>query len=203
MGRKTHWDRVYQSNEDHEVSWYQPRPEKSLQLIERCELPPSARVIDVGGGTSRLVDCLLDAGHSNVGVLDVSQTALERTGQRLGNRAASVKWIVSDVTKYEPSHRWDLWHDRAVFHFLVDETDRERYREALLQSLEPNGHVVMATFGPQGPERCSGLPVVRRNPDSLQRALGSEFNLLESLIEKHKTPKGAVQEFLYCRFQRR
>jgi len=203
MGRKTHWDRVYQSNEDHEVSWYQPRPETSLQLIERCELSPSAQVIDVGGGTSRLVDCLLDAGYSKVGVLDVSETALERAGERLGDRAAAVQWIVSDATEYEPSHRWDLWHDRAVFHFLVEEADRERYRETLLRSLEPNGHVVMATFGPQGPERCSGLTVVRRDPDSLRRALGSEFELLENLIEEHKTPKGAVQEFLYCRFQRR
>ncbi len=203
MGRRTHWELVYQSNEDHEASWHQPRPETSLQLIERCGLPRSARIIDVGGGTSRLVDCLLDAGFAGVGVLDVSQTALERTRGRLGDRAASVEWIVSDATEYEPAHRWDLWHDRAVFHFLVDDGDCDRYREALLRGLEPGGHVVIATFGPRGPKRCSGLPVRRRDSDSLQLALGSEFELLESLIEEHKTPKGAIQEFLYCRFQRR
>jgi len=203
MGRKTHWERVYQSNADHEVSWYQPRPETSLKLIERCEPAPSARVIDVGGGTSRLVDCLLDAGYGHVGVLDVSELALERTAERLGDRAASVQWIASDATEYQPTLSWNLWHDRAVFHFLTDEVDRERYRQALLRSLEPKGHVVMATFGPQGPERCSGLPVIRRDPESLEQALGSEFELLESLIEEHKTPKGAVQEFLYCRFRRR
>jgi ubiquinone/menaquinone biosynthesis C-methylase UbiE len=159
-------------------------------------------VIDVGGGTSRLVDCLLDAGLGHVGVLDVSETALERTADRLGDRAALVQWIVSDATEFQPTNQWDLWHDRAVFHFLVDQSDQDRYRDVLLRSLEPSGHVVMATFGPRGPERCSGLPVVRRDPDGLQRALGTEFELLENLIEEHTTPKGAIQEFLYCRFRR-
>jgi SAM-dependent methyltransferase len=203
IDRKKHWQKVYESKTEDQMSWFQPRPEMSLRLIRETGVSPGARIIDIGGGASRLIDCLLDAGYCRLGVLDITDGGLAISRNRLGPRAAEVEWIVSDVERYKPENSWDVWHDRAVFHFLVGEPLRAKYKRALEQALSPKGHVVLATFGSRGPERCSGLPVRRYSAEALSAELGSSFALRESLIEYHRTPSGTVQEFLYSRFQRR
>ena len=202
MSDETHWQRVHDKYEEDQVSWFQAKPETSLQLIHDAGISPSARIIDVGGGASCLVDNLLDAGYSQLGVLDIADRGMARARQRLGARAKKVQWVVSDVTRYEPDAPWDLWHDRAVFHFLVNATEREQYRQVLEKTVAPGGHVIIATFGLDGPERCSGLPVVRYGADELSAELGNSFNLKKSLNENHHTPDGATQQFLYTWFQR-
>jgi SAM-dependent methyltransferase len=201
MSRQKHWQQVYASKDETAVSWFQAVPQVSLRMIHDTGLEAAARIVDVGGGASRLVDHLLDRGFQHLSVLDIARGSLEHAKNRLGPRADVVEWIVSDVTAFRPERTWDLWHDRAVFHFLVDEADRADYVQALKRALAPGGHTILATFGPEGPERCSGLPVVRYDAAALQVALGSEFKLVEQEIEHHQTPSGAIQEFLYCRFQ--
>ena len=198
MSKRGHWQSMYETKAEDEVSWFQERPAVSLCLIEEIGLPRSARIVDVGGGASRLVDCLIDAGHTNLSVLDLADAALAKARDRLGRRAADVEWIVADATHYTPESPWDLWHDRAVFHFLVEADERELYREALLRALAPGGHIIIATFGPEGPMRCSGLPTMRYGPDELCAMLGPGFTLRKSVIEDHRTPSGATQQFLYC-----
>ena len=202
MSDEQHWQRVHEKNAEDQVSWFQARPEPSLRLIEKTGVSRTAGIIDVGGGASRLVDNLLDAGYSRLGVLDIADRSMARTRERLGPRAEAVQWTVSDVTRYEPETRWDLWHDRAVFHFFVNATERERYRQVLGKAVAPGGHVVIATFGPDGPERCSGLPVVRYGAYELSAVLGDAFSLKESLINNHRTPSGAEQQFIYAWFER-
>jgi SAM-dependent methyltransferase len=202
MTNQRHWQQVHESKVEEQVSWFQARPEMSLRLIKETGVTRGARIIDVGGGASRLVDCLLDDGFSSLAVLDIAEGGLSKAKQRLGARAKNVEWIVSDVTSYRAATQWDLWHDRAVFHFLVDESAREAYRQVVERAVGPRGHVILATFGPDGPERCSGLPVVRYGAEDLSAELGSAFTLRRSVIEQHRTPAGAVQEFLYCWFER-
>jgi hypothetical protein len=202
MDKKTHWQQVYQSRREEQMSWFQARPELSLQLIRDTHLPLHSAILDVGGGASRLVDCLLDAGYSEIAVLDIADAGLTVARRRLTARAARVQWIVSDVTRYRPTCSWDLWHDRAVFHFLVEAAERERYRQTLEHAVASRGHVILATFGPQGPERCSGLPVVRYGATELGAELGAAFELRRIVTEQHSTPSGAVQEFQYSWFQR-
>lgn len=201
--RHAHWEGVYERLADDEVSWYQQRPASSLRLVERTGKGASASVLDAGGGTSRLVDALLDAGFTRPAVLDVSETALERARQRLGPRAARVQWIAADVTRWRPDRTFDVWHDRALFHFLVEARDRVAYRDALGAALPPGGDVIIGTFAPDGPERCSGLAVVRYDPAALAAELGPAYRLIETAAEDHLTPKGKVQRFQFCRFQRR
>jgi trans-aconitate methyltransferase len=198
MLRDQHWDHVYQAKESNAVSWYQEAPEASLTLLQAAGLNVDSCVIDVGAGQANLVDCLLDRGLKCVTILDVSSAAVSRTRQRLGDRATSVNWIVADVTSDWSVPPVDLWHDRAVFHFLIDTGDRRRYVEHLRQSLKPGGSAVIATFAPDGPSRCSGLPVARYSPESLVAELGSEFELQRSSIELHQTPVGTTQSFLYA-----
>jgi len=200
--RREHWDHVYGSKSPQQVSWYQDTPESSLELIAHTGAGPEAAVIDVGGGASLLVDHLLDAGYRDLTVLDVSERALELARSRLGQRANDVAWIHADVTAVELDHHYDVWHDRAVFHFLTDEDDRRRYGELLHATVPPAGHVIVATFAPDGPERCSGLPVVRYSPDSLTGALGPDLSLVETWDERHRTPAGRTQHFIFCRFRR-
>ncbi len=202
IDRRAHWDEVYRSKATRELTWYQPKPETSLRLIESAGLDTDARVLDVGGGTSTLVDCLLDTGYDNLGVLDVSPVVLQRTRRRLGARAGSIEWLLADVTHFEPSHSWDLWHDRAVLHFLTDPEDMLGYRRSMLAALAEDGHAVISTFGPEGPTKCSGLDVRRHDVGSLSEALGPTMQLVESVLEEHVTPKDATQQFLYCRFRR-
>lgn len=198
-GGREHWDKVYSTKGERDVSWYAPHLERSLAFLEAAGVGPTARVIDVGGGASTFVDDLLDRGYENPTVLDVSQTALDAARSRLGERAGRVRWICADVLDAPlPEAAYDFWHDRAVFHFLRDPADRERYVAAVRRSLKPGGHVVVATFGPHGPEKCSGLDVMRYSPDALHGEFGPGFVRLASATETHVTPRGTQQEFIYC-----
>ena len=201
MSGESHWNKIWTKYRETEVSWFQEKPLLSLDLIKRHTVDRNVRVLDVGGGSSRLVDYLLTSGFGHIGVLDIAVPALNVAEVRLGDRASSVEWIVSDVTAYEPSQPWDVWHDRAVFHFLVDAGDRQSYVQSLRRSLCPNGIVVIGAFGPEGPKKCSGLDVKRHSPESLCKAFGSEFVLVESQLEIHQTPDGTNQQFVYCVFQ--
>ena len=200
--RKAHWERVWAEKDETTTSWYQEYPAVSLGLIARAGIGPGDAVIDVGGGASRLVDYLLDAGYADVTVLDVSAAGLARARRRLGGRAATVRWIECDVTAFRPARRYRLWHDRAVFHFLRDAPDRARYVEALDRALAPDGQAVIATFGPDGPLKCSGLDTVRYSARELAAELGAHWALLEEQAELHRTPAGGEQRFGYCRFAR-
>jgi SAM-dependent methyltransferase len=200
--RRAHWDQVYRTKAASEVSWYEAHPQCSLRLLQATRVRPEEPIIDVGGGASLLAEELLDAGYGDVSVLDVSAEALEKVRARLGARASAVSLISEDVTAFRPERRYALWHDRAVFHFLVDPADRERYIEALRRALRPQGHLIIATFGPSGPERCSGLPARRYDAQALAAELGREFRLVESALQTHRTPWNSTQEFLYGRFER-
>lgn len=201
QARQDHWDAVYQKKRADEVSWYESRPEKSLDLMRSTGVRDDDPIIDVGGGASRLVDELLAAGHGDLTVLDVSASVLEKLRERLGSAASSVTLVHQDVTAFQPARRYALWHDRAVFHFLTQREDRELYIGALRRGIRPGGHVLMATFGPDGPERCSGLPTVRYDAATLAAELGADFALVESFLVVHRTPWNANQQFLYCRFR--
>lgn len=203
MDRKAHWDNVYATKVAHEVGWFQPRPETSLQLIARSGIGREEPLIDVGGGASLLVDRLLDEGWTDVSVLDISPSALSATGQRLGERAGRVHWLQEDAARFAPPRRYAVWHDRAAFHFLTDPAEQAAYVKAATDGVRPGGCLVVATFGPDGPEKCSGLPVVRYAPADLAQVFGGGFDLAETLEELHTTPWGALQQFVYCRFVRR
>jgi SAM-dependent methyltransferase len=200
--RRAHWDKVYGSKALSQVSWYEPKPDQSLTRIRDTGVQPRDPVIDVGGDASLLIDELLSAGFRDVTVLDVSAEVLRTLRDRLGERGTSVTLLQDDVTSFRPTRRYAVWHDRAVFHFLMEREDRERYLDALRKALLPNGHVIMATFGPAGPDRCSGLPVMRYDAGALAAELGAEFPLIDSSLVVHHTPWGAQQQFLYCRFDR-
>jgi SAM-dependent methyltransferase len=196
---RKHWNSIYGRKAADQVSWFRPHLERSIGFIESAGVGRDARIIDVGGGTSTLVDDLLDRGYADLTVLDISAAAIEVARVRLGARAAQVKWLVGDITTVElPRRAYDFWHDRAVFHFLADEAERRRYVEAVRHALKPGGHIVVATFGPEGPERCSGLEVVRYTPDGLHAEFGGEFQKVASTTELHTTPWGTVQQFVYC-----
>jgi len=199
MDAKEHWEKVYTSKAPDAVSWYRPHLETSLALIERAAGSPSAAIIDVGGGESTLVDDLLDRGYENITVLDVSQVAIEVTKKRLGQAADRVRWIAADITKVhlEPSG-YDVWHDRAVFHFLTASEQRAEYVRSVVSAVRPGGHVIVSTFGPEGPKKCSGLEVVRYDAQSLHHQFGAHFRLVDSSKEMHQTPFGTTQQFLYC-----
>jgi len=202
-GAKDQWDDVYRRKGAEGVSWFQPQLKLSLRLIDGLGLPSSAAIIDIGGGASTLVDDLVGRGFRDVSVLDLSRQALELTRRRLGERGAGVTLLEADVVAAELSEsRYDLWHDRAVFHFLTDETARRRYVAAAARSLKPGGRIIVATFGPAGPAQCSGLDVVRYDPDSLHHELGRQFQPVSHLEESHTTPGGATQAFVYCLFRR-
>ncbi len=198
--RKGHWEQIYRTRSDREVSWFQPDPRLSLELIAAAGISPEQPIIDVGGGASRLVDALLAAGYEDVSVLDVAGEALRSSQRRLGPLQAWVGWFEQDVTRFAPPRRFAIWHDRAVFHFLTDPADRLAYRRLLERAVLPGGQVIIAAFALDGPERCSGLEVVRYSPDTLAAELGRDFQLLEHRTESHTTPAGKIQKFSYCRF---
>lgn len=195
--RKTHWETVYREKQPDEVSWFQEHPEKSLEIILDTGVELNRPVIDVGGGASTLVDQLLHAGYSDVSVMDISGAALAHSRSRLGAEAGQVAWIEGDVTEFVPSRQYALWHDRAVFHFLTRESDRRNYRHVLQKALPPGGQVIIATFAPDGPEKCSGLTVERYGAGKLQAALGAGFELLNTVKEAHRTPAGQLQHFAW------
>jgi 2-polyprenyl-3-methyl-5-hydroxy-6-metoxy-1,4-benzoquinol methylase len=196
---KTHWENVYATRAPESVSWYRAHLETSLALIERATNARSASIIDIGGGESTLVDDLLLRGYGNVTVLDVSRTAIEVTKKRLGSPAEQVRWLVADIAAVDlKPHAYDLWHDRAVFHFLTTPERRIAYVRQVTRAVKPGGHVIVRTFGPEGPRECSGLEVVRYDAESLHGEFGRHFRLIESSKELHQTPLGTTQQFLYC-----
>lgn len=196
---KMHWEAVYAQRTPDSVSWFQPHAEHSLELIARAGLTRDAAIIDVGGGASTLADDLLARGYHDLTVLDLSAAALAAAQVRLGDDARRVSWVEADITAVDlPRQRYDLWHDRAVFHFLTDVAQRHAYVERVLQSVKPGGHVIVATFAEDGPDHCSGLPVMRYGADALHAEFGAPFELLEHSRETHHTPGGAVQQFVYC-----
>jgi hypothetical protein len=201
-GKQKHWNEVYTGIGALKVSWFQPRADISLRLIRNSGATAESAIIDIGGGSSVLVDQLLDEDFRDVSVLDISEEALAASKQRLGDRAAWVHWIVADVLTWIPPRTYDVWHDRAVFHFLTEEGDRALYRAVLKKALRKNGGLVVGSFAEDGPERCSGLPVHRWSADALAAELGPSFRLIESLKHAHHTPKGAVQPFSWTRFER-
>ena len=199
MDPKTHWETVYRTKDVHEVSWFQSEARRSLDLITRVSPDRSAPIIDVGAGASVLVDDLLAAGYLDVSVLDVSEAALEISRARLGTDAAKVKWMRADVRRAQLDEgAYAVWHDRAVFHFLTDPADRAAYVEQVRRAVMPGGYVLVATFAEDGPEYCSGLPVVRYSAEGLHSEFGTDFQLVRSEHEDHRTPAGGEQSFLYC-----
>jgi SAM-dependent methyltransferase len=199
MDPKSHWETIYRTKDVHEVSWFQPEARRSLDLIMRVCPDRSAPIIDVGAGASVLVDNLLAAGYQDLSVLDLSEAALGISRDRLGTDSAKVKWIRADVLRAQFDERaYAVWHDRAVFHFLTDATDRQAYVEQVRRAVSPGGHVLVATFAEDGPEYCSGLPVVRYSAEGLHSEFGTDFQLVRSEHEDHRTPGGAEQSFLYC-----
>jgi SAM-dependent methyltransferase len=203
MTSKNHWETVYATKAPESLSWYQAHADDSLRLLQAAGLPLDAAIIDVGGGASTLVDDLLNLGYQRITVLDLSGTALAVARERLGARAAAVQWLEDDIlTANLPDYAYDVWHDRAVFHFLTGLADQQAYVRAVLQALKPGGTLLLATFAVDGPTTCSGLPVVRYSPERLQETLGTAFLLLGHERFRHRTPGGGEQHFLYCRFQR-
>lgn len=199
QNQKAHWEKIYQTKQPDAVSWFQAHAMRSLEIIRSIGAPADANIIDVGGGTSTLVDDLLNDGFRHVSVLDLSASALEVAHARLGARGDDVLWIAGDIRDVNLSDQaYDIWHDRAVFHFLTDPADRAAYVRQVMKAVKPGGHVIVATFAPDGPEQCSGLPVVRYAPDQLHGEFGPSFELVEHASEAHKTPWGAVQHFVYC-----
>lgn len=200
--RKHHWETIYAAKPSTQHSWYQPTPAVSLALIRAAGLNPTAKIIDIGGGASTLPDHLLAEGYRALTVLDLAAAALDQSRQRLGPAAAPVDWIAADILTWQPATRYALWHDRAVFHFLIDPASRRAYLATLARSLQPGATVILATFALDGPEKCSGLPVRRYSPQTLADELGPAFTLRETATEDHHTPSGGLQRFVYCRFTR-
>jgi 2-polyprenyl-3-methyl-5-hydroxy-6-metoxy-1,4-benzoquinol methylase len=199
MDSETHWEDVYKTKAPNAVSWYRAHLDRSLELIVGAAPERMASIIDVGGGESTLVDDLLARGYRNLTILDVSQTAIGVTRARLGAAAQSVQWLYADITKVTlPAASFDVWHDRAVFHFLTSVADRVAYVQSVAQSVKAGGRVIVSTFGPQGPTQCSGLATVRYDAEGLHHEFGNRFQLIESSTELHETPFGTQQQFLYC-----
>jgi ubiquinone/menaquinone biosynthesis C-methylase UbiE len=204
MDFQKHWSEVYQNKASDNVSWYQEKPERSLKLIEEIGLSKNARIIDVGAGASTLVDHLLKLGYSEISLLDISPESLDISKKRLGEKSLHLKWLVGDITSIElPNAAYELWHDRAVFHFLTEAAQQQAYLEKIKQSLAPNGHLIIATFASDGPLQCSGLDVMRYDAERLERFFGNDFSLLGSSSESHLTPWASEQKFIYCHFQRK
>jgi SAM-dependent methyltransferase len=200
--RQEHWNGIFTTKAEDAVSWFQATPETSLRLIRACNLPKDANILDVGAGASHLPDALLEEGFTDIAVLDVSAAALAKTKARLGDKGAAIRFIVADLASWKPDLTVDLWHDRAVLHFLTEERDRLAYADALRCAVRPGGFVLISGFALRGPERCSGLPVVRVAPNTLATLLGPNFDLLDAFEEDHPTPSGGRQRFVFTRFHR-
>jgi SAM-dependent methyltransferase len=202
VGRSAHWENVYKTKGEREVSWFQQHPAPSLDLIALTGVSARAAIIDIGGGASRLVDALVERQTGQITILDLSKMALDAAKARLGNKAANVRWEVADVTKWDPAQAYELWHDRAAFHFLTSPADQSAYVDRLKKALAPGGYVIIGTFALDGPERCSGLPIVRHDAASLSEILGTDFKLIDARRHDHATPWGALQRFQFSTFRR-
>ena len=198
--RKEHWEKVYSTKQPYEVSWTQEIPKMSLDFFHSFNLPKTSNIIDIGGGDSNLVDYLLNEGYENISVLDISETAINKAKQRLGEKAVKVNWIVSDVTEFKPTSNYDCWHDRATFHFLTSSEDMNTYLETARRAV--NGFMVIGTFSDQGPKKCSMLDVHQYTEEELQQQLSDGFSKLKCVTEDHKTPFNTIQNFLFCSFKR-
>ncbi|MFT6477441.1 MAG: ubiquinone/menaquinone biosynthesis C-methylase UbiE [Spirosomataceae bacterium] len=200
--RTEHWEHIYQTKTLTEVSWFQPKPETSLAFFKQFNVPTNAKIIDIGGGDSFLVDHLLDLGYKDISVLDISTNAIERAKERLGNQAKEVKWIVADAAKFKPVEKYDFWHDRAAFHFLTNENDIETYVETARNSIAPAGVLVIGTFSEQGPTKCSGIEIKQYSENSMTTRLQSFFEKIKCITVDHKTPFDTIQNFIFCSFKK-
>ncbi|MEI6766710.1 MAG: class I SAM-dependent methyltransferase [Bacteroidota bacterium] len=200
--RKKHWDKIYQSKQLNEVSWYQPVPTVSLDFIKQYNIPESAKIIDVGGGDSLFADTLLDLGYRNITVLDISEVAIKRAKQRLGSRASQVTWIIADAASFIPTEQFDFWHDRATFHFLTNEQEIERYLDTVNKHIKPKGILVIGTFSEQGPKKCSGIDIKQYSEGSMSDRLKKFFEKIKCISVDHKTPFDTIQNFIFCSFRK-
>ena len=203
ISEQQHWDKVYSTKAEDEVSWFQLYPKTSMEFVEMFNLPLNANIIDIGGGDSHLVDALLDKGYQNIYVLDISAIAIQRAKQRLGERASKVHWIVSDVTTFEPPVQFDFWHDRAAFHFLTTEDKIYRYISIAEDAIKKKGYLVLGTFSENGPEKCSGLDIRQYSETSMSARFEISFDRIKCIQEDHTTPSNAVQKFLFCSFKKK
>jgi 2-polyprenyl-3-methyl-5-hydroxy-6-metoxy-1,4-benzoquinol methylase len=200
--RKKHWEQIYQTKQLNEVSWYQSTPDTSLNFFDQFKIPKEAKIIDVGGGDSLLVDHLLDRGYADITVLDISESALLRAKLRLGDQAARVKWIIADAASFLPAEQYDFWHDRAAFHFLTQEKEIENYINTVQKSIKPSGILVIGTFSEKGPKKCSGIEIKQYSEDSMTDRLKPFFEKIECISVEHKTPFDTIQQFVFCSFRK-
>lgn len=203
MSSKQHWENVYGTKAEHEVSWFQPYPKTSIEFVDLFDLPLDANIIDIGGGDSHFVDALLEKGYKNVWVLDISATAIERAKQRLGSKAADVHWIISDVTDFVPPVQFDLWHDRAAFHFLTTEEQIYKYVSIAEDAVKKNGYLILGTFSESGPKKCSGLEIAQYSEVSMSARFELAFERIRCKKVDHSTPFQTVQNFLFCSFRKK
>lgn len=203
FNRKKHWETIYDTKAVNEVSWYQPLPKTSLDFIQNNALSKDDAIIDIGGGDSFLVDHLLDLGYTNIAVLDISENAIERAKKRLGNKAESVKWIVSDITHFNPTEKYTVWHDRAVFHFLTDASDIEKYQQITASAIADNGKMLIGTFSESGPKKCSGIEIKQYSANLLEETFKTNFKAVECFFENHTTPFDTIQNFVFCSFEKK
>jgi ubiquinone/menaquinone biosynthesis C-methylase UbiE len=202
FNKKKHWETIYQTKQFEDVSWFQPTPETSLSFFKQLNIPTSAKIIDIGGGDSFLVDNLLDLNYQDLTVLDISATALDKAKQRLGKQADKVKWIVADVATFRPTEKYDFWHDRAAFHFLTQELEIENYLNTVQKSIQPTGIFVIGTFSEQGPEKCSGIEIKQYSETTMTDRLAKFFEKIKCIKVDHKTPSDAIQNFIFCSFKK-
>lgn len=200
--RKKHWENIYQTKKLKDVSWFQPTPATSLDFFKQFNVPATAKIIDIGGGDSLLVDHLLDLGYQDITVLDISEAALDRAKQRLGDCATKVKWIVADAATFKPTGKYDFWHDRAAFHFLTQEQEIENYLDTVQQSIKPTGILVIGTFSEQGPKKCSGIEIKQYSETSMTDRLKKYFEKIKCITVDHKTPFDTIQNFVFCSFRK-
>jgi trans-aconitate methyltransferase len=200
--RKKHWENIYQTKELKDVSWFQPTPETSLDFIKQFNVPTTAKIIDIGGGDSFLVDHLIDLGYQDISVLDISAAAIDRAKQRLGERANKVTWIVADAATFKPIEKYDFWHDRAAFHFLTDEQEISNYLETAQQNINPAGVLVIGTFSEQGPKKCSGIEIKQYSETTMTDRLKKFFEKIKCITVDHTTPFDTIQNFVFCSFRK-
>jgi SAM-dependent methyltransferase len=200
--RKKHWENIYQTKDLKDVSWFQPKPETSLDFFKQFHVPTSAKIIDIGGGDSLLVDHLLDLGYQDISVLDISEAAIDRAKLRLGDRAKNVKWIVADAANFKPHEKYDFWHDRAAFHFLTDETEISNYLKTAQENISPKGVLVIGTFSESGPKKCSGIEIKQYSETTMTERLKTFFEKIKCITVDHKTPFETIQNFVFCSFRK-
>ena len=202
LDRKEHWDNIYQTKDLKDVSWYQPTPTTSLDFLKQFNIPTTAKIIDIGGGDSFLVDHLLDLGYTDLTVLDISAASLDRAKQRLGDRSTKVKWIVADAATFKPTEQYDFWHDRAAFHFLTQEQEITNYIDTIQKSIKPTGVLVIGTFSEQGPKKCSGIEIKQYSETTMTDRLKKFFEKVKCITVDHQTPFDTIQNFIFCSFKK-